>query len=399
MSSSDSANMGWATDETLATVRPEVREILAASAGFRQMAPEEQRELARTMVKVASYMSNPDGLAARELGSDGGVLARAQDDGVAAVKSRLARDPGFAGATFQAGALRQGTQQFGELVKKVNFADFVGGLIQNVFQAIVQSSLQQMRAYADLLANVSKTVDQFAQDNITLNNARDWLTQRFPDKLGVDASGIDSSFADSPGTPVQQPAATPRITVTADDAEGALKDISNELQMAKPVTDISDPAEEERLVTAAQLQIARGRQQLLASMVMLGINRIVVTDGLIHAKVVFDMVANDNGKRAAKASMYDKTDQQSSAGFGGGGIWGLGGIGGDYSNSSDHLTTVESSVDDTSESKAQLKANLTGEVRVNFKSDYFPMDKLANPQMISAIQGNAVPPDKPVKGA
>jgi hypothetical protein len=63
--------------------------------------------------------------------------------------------------------------------------------------------------------------------------------------------------------------------------------------------------------------------------------------------------------------------------------------------STDHVATVESSVDDTSESKAQIKANLTGEVRVNFKSDYFPMEKLASPQMISAIQGNAVPPEKP----
>ena len=45
----------------------------------------------------------------------------------------------------------------------------------------------------------------------------------------------------------------------------------------------------------------------------------------------------------------------------------------------DHRTTVESSVDDTSESKAQVKANLTGEVKVNFKSDYLPMDGWLRP--------------------
>jgi hypothetical protein len=68
---------------------------------------------------------------------------------------------------------------------------------------------------------------------------------------------------------------------------------------------------------------------------------------------------------------------------------------GEVTTSSDHVTTVQSSLDETSDSKAQVKANLTGEVRVNFKSDYFPMDKLASPEMISAIQGNAVPKDKP----
>ena len=42
---------------------------------------------------------------------------------------------------------------------------------------------------------------------------------------------------------------------------------------------------------------------------------------------------------------------------------------------------------------------LSGEVRVNFKSDYFPMDKMASPEMISAIQGNSKPPAKPISGA
>ena len=49
--------------------------------------------------------------------------------------------------------------------------------------------------------------------------------------------------------------------------------------------------------------MARSRQQMLASMVMLGINRIVVTDGLINAKVVFDMRATD--QRAAQVARVD----------------------------------------------------------------------------------------------
>src|SRR4030095_9164956 len=64
-------------------------------------------------------------------------------------------------------------------------------------------------------------------------------------------------------------------------------------------------------------------------------------------------------------------------------------VGTEYS--SDHVATVQSSVDETSESKAEVKAKLSGEVRVNFKSDYFPMKKLASPEMIAAIQGNAKP--------
>jgi hypothetical protein len=65
----------------------------------------------------------------------------------------------------------------------------------------------------------------------------------------------------------------------------------------------------------------------------------------------------------------------------------------------EHVATVESAVEDASESKAEVKAKLSGEVRVNFKSDYFPMEKMASPQMIAAIQGRAVPLEKPVSGA
>ena len=403
------ASSHWADAETLSAVRPEVRALLESSEGFVRLSHDEKRRLASTMVKVAAYMANPDGIVKHEwtrppataqfepttpaYGAqpdvyDTPILARAQD-AVDDTKARLSKAPGFAGKDFQGGAIREGTQQFGELVKKVDFPKFVSGLIQNVFQAIVDSSIQQMRAYGELLANVAKTVDQFAQDNITLNNARDWAAQKFPDKLGIDTSQADTGFDAATATP----APSPKLVVKGDDPEAALKAISTELKLDKPLTDLSDPNEELRLTQAAQLQIARSRQQLLASMVMLGINRIVVTDGLIHAKVVFDMKASDQAKRVSKASMYDSQESSFQQGSAGGGFFGFGFGGAEESSSSDHVTTVQSSVDETSESKAALKANLTGEVRVNFKSDYFPMEKLANPQMIAAIQGNAIPPE------
>lgn len=38
-------------------------------------------------------------------------------------------------------------------------------------------------------------------------------------------------------------------------------------------------------------------------------------------------------------------------------------------------------------------AQLAGSVEVNFKSDYLPLDKMATPGMIAAIQGNSTPVD------
>jgi hypothetical protein len=391
----------WSDEETLRHVRPEVRTLLESSTSFNAMTSEERRELAALMVKVCAYMVNPEGVSTQAMGAEPAEpLAEAQADAVESTKERLAKAPGFAGKDFQGGAIRQGTEQFGELVKKVDFPAFVAGLINGVFKAIVDTSIQQMRAYGELLANVAKTVDQFAQDNITENNTRDWLAQKYPDDLEVSTPTLEEGFAEAGGAEAA-PAPAPKLTVKADDQEAALKKISDDLGLEKPVSDLSDEMQEHQLITKARLEIAKSRQQLLASMVVLGINRIVVTDGLIHAKVVFDMKASDLAKRQARASMYDKREDTSAttAEFSYGGWFSP--VSGSVTSTttSDHVTTVESSVDETSESKAALKANLTGEVRVNFKSDYFPMDKLANPQMIAAIQGNAQPVEKPAPGA
>ncbi len=395
MATASRSAVHWADDETLRLVRPEVRRILENSAGFKALAPEEQRNLAGTMVKVCSYMVNPEGLAKQELSTEkGGVLALAEDP-TDATRRRLSESPGSTGKDFHAGAVREGVEQFGEMVKKVDFPAFVSGLIKGVFQAIVDSSIQQMHAYGELVANVAKTVDQFAQDNITPNNGRDWLAQKFPDDLQVDVKESDSSFDE--GTPAAPP--QPVLSVKSENPEEALAKISQELNLAKAITDLSDPAEEERLVLGARLQMARGRQQLLSSMVLLGINRIVVTDGLIHAKVVFDMRASDTQKRKAHASMYDRSETSLAAQTNMSYSSWLSPVSADVHTQSsyDHVATVGSAVDDSSESKAQVKAQLSGEVRVNFKSDYLPMEKMASPQMIAAIQGNATPVDRSPK--
>ncbi len=386
---------------TLDAVRPQVRALLEQSPGFAALPAAQQRDIAQTMVRVAAYMANPHGLAReefahpqlrKELAPEVAAQPTAQAlAGVDDAKNKASAKVGvFAGADFQAGALQQGTQEFRNLVGAVDFPAFVGGLIQNVFQAIVTASMQQMEAYGKLLKAVAQTVDQFAQDNISMNNARDWLADKYPDLLTVQTEGGED-----------EERAGPRLAVVGEDQDAALRRINEEQQLLKPITDLSDPEQEARLVTAARLQMARMRQQMLSSMVLLGINRIVVTDGLINAKVMFDFRASDQAQRRARASLYDREASSNKNVSGGGFAMPWGGAATVNVNEQSHVTTVQSSVDETSESKAELKAKLTGEVRVNFKSDYFPMEKLASPGMIASIQGNATPfdPNPPRPGA
>jgi hypothetical protein len=367
--------------EALARVRPQVQAMLTRIPAYGQLTALEQSKLAHDLVKVLAYMDDPNGVVS-DLSAQAKppALARAQADANEQTRQNLSKSPGFAGEQFVAGAARQGVEQFTNLVKSVDFPAFVGGLINNVFRVIVETSIEQMRAYGELVAAVAKSAEDYMSENIGEGQGRDYLAQRFPDLVDVDVDSDGKS----------------RLRVKAEDSEAALSEIHNTLGMTgEPIDDISDEEQEIQFVNAARLMMAKSRQQLLASMVMLGINRIVVTDGSITAKVKFSMRSTDEAKRQYRASAYDRqTSRNTNVSAFGGSFLGFGG-GSVNVNEQSHVATVSTSNAEDSESKLEMDAKLQGEVRVNFKSDYLPLEKMATPEMIGAIQGNAAPAPPP----
>src|SRR5688572_19368896 len=110
--------------ETLDVVRPFVRDMLLAVPAFAQLAPDEQQQIAKTMVQVASYMATPDG-GLTQAAPLPVARAQAEESATEATKRRLSRAPGQVGKDFEAGAMKQGVEQFGALVQKVDFPKFV----------------------------------------------------------------------------------------------------------------------------------------------------------------------------------------------------------------------------------------------------------------------------------
>ncbi len=383
---------GGMTPAALARVRPRVQAMLTGIPAFAMLSSAEQSKLANDMVKVLAYIDDPAGvvegtaLGAPPAPPAAGAMAapaRGLADANEQTRKNLSKSPGFAGKDFVAGAAAQGTEQFTNLVHNVDFPAFVGGLINNVFKSIVETTIEQMRAYAELISAVAKTAEEYMAENIGMGQGRDYMVDRFPDLLAID---VDEDSGKS------------KLRVIGEDEESALAEIHSTLAMAGPApTDLSQDEAEAGFVNAARIVMAKSRQQLLASMVMLGINRIVVTDGSITAKVKFDMRATDQAKRDYRASAYDRQSSRnrkvsafggSFLGFGGGQV---------STNEQSHVATVSTAVNETSESQLELAAKMQGEVRVNFKSDYLPLEKMATPEMIGAIQGNSIPP--PPRGA
>jgi hypothetical protein len=362
------------TDQELDAVRREVRSVLDQSQSWKDLDPERRRSFAQHMVRIGHFLAKDPAWLERAAGSDQGV-AKAfgpVDD----LQKRLAGKPGHIGEEFKAGALRQGVEEFGNLVKTVDFPNFVSGLIQGVFQAIVDASIQQMEAFGELLAATAKSVDQFAADHISDDAAREHVAGRYPSIVRLERSENGGGRLASQGEDVDASAL-------------------NQLAGSTTTIDFSDPESEQRLVQGAKLEMARQRQKMMAMMVMLGINRIVVTNGRINAKVVFDVKASDQAERDARAGMRSASEsEKGSMAF----VHTPWAAGGGYSRQR-HKTTVQSSIDDSSESKAQMKAQLTGEVRVNFKSETLSPERMLDSLQYEQMNYLSQPGGPPVAGA
>jgi hypothetical protein len=250
----------------------------------------------------------------------------------------------------------------GALVDEIDFPAFVAGLVHSTFDAIVEASIRQMEAFADLVSTVARGVDDFTRDNITDNQARDSLRDKYPADLVLEVP--------KPGED-----ASPRLRVRTkpgEDEEASSPEWLKDYGLAgQPLT---DELVEQSLVPATRKRLGEGRLQMLSTMVLLGMNRINVKDGSISAKVRFRAAARDNAA----------VDYAVNSDPGGGQGWGQKG-----SSTYAPPATMVSTVGVNVQSDTELKAELFGEVRINFVSETLPLDRFADAAQMQLLQGNA----------
>ena len=248
-------------------------------------------------------------------------------------------------------------QRTGSLVNEIDFPGFVAGLVHGTFDAIVDASIRQMESYSSLVSAVAKTVDQFTEENVTPNQARDWLAQRYPGEVR-----LAPPTAEQPA-PVLVPVAEGLTPAWLTDYGIEGEELTSELL-------------EERVLPQVRTHVGIERQQLLATMVVLGMNRVAVRDGSITAKVMFRATAND----VAKVNYATGSDPKSVADWGERGSL-------TYSGAS---STMVSTLGLNAQSDTSLRADLFGEVKLNFVSETLPLDKLADAAKVALVQRNSV---------
>ena len=370
-----------------AEIRQRAHEALVRSEAFRALPDKDRVQIADDLVRTLSYLADPTAgrpeltriARAVDAPVKGGSrpVAGTLADSTEQLKSRLAEEPKQVGKGFVGGAAREGGAVMAQYQKDVDFVGFVSGLIHGVFESIVTSSIRQMEAFGNLLEAVVKSVNEFANEDIGAPKARDYLAGKYPDALRHDRSEGTSKL------------------VLKDDVDDAkLPDFKSLLGLTDDL-DVSDEEQEKQIVEAASLKMARLRQQQLSTMVLMGINRIVVTEGEIKATVTFDVKSKDVAASTDVASMddtqykrdssYEYQSKRDSS------FWGTSSS--RSGSGSEHLqtrvSTAHADSKDTSESKLETSAKLTGFVSVKFKSETFPLERMASQVEMDAVQERA----------
>jgi hypothetical protein len=243
-------------------------------------------------------------------------------------------------------------QSIGDAVEAVNFPGFVAGLINGTFQAIVDATAQQLREYAELVASLSRSVDDFARDNVGTDQVRAHLAGKHRELRHVappPGTDAETQLALAPGAEGTSPAWLAEYGLEGEELTAEL---------------VEGP-----LHHAGRTHLAEQRMSTLSSMVLMGINRIVISAGDIKAKLVFH------------ASVREKTDAELATAQMGNGIAGRSGGAG--------AQLMVSTVKANTQAEAALKANVTGEVRIQFRTETFPLERFADSAAIQLLNRHA----------
>lgn len=232
----------------------------------------------------------------------------------------------------------------GALLDEIDFPAFVASLVDGTFNAITDSTIRQMEAYADLVAAVAKPLDQFARENVTRNQTRDWLAEQYPGDIQLEEAG-GGEFRLAP--------------VAKSDEEEFAEAPSWLSDFGHAGAELSPEFLEDTLLPIARERVAQQRLSTLSTMVLLGMNRVVVKDGTIGARLRFRASAGDH----ATVQYATANDPQT-------GVTEWGRRGGGRG-----AVTRVSTVDVNAQSDTELEARLYGDVKINFASETVPLDR------------------------
>ena len=363
-----------ALSDPLPVVRRTVRALLESTPAYARLGAAERAVMANSMVRVAhaaALLVREELECARTLEAVNEEPA-AEAPGAPPFALAQAAEVGASSAQRVAGVTQA-------VLNAVSFPRFVSELITGVFRAITESSIQQMNSYIELLNGVAASIEGFEGTAVGDGGARAWLAERYPGSFELSGS-VDPDETEP--DPEDREQATLRLRPGAAPPAAEVLRVDLGLGPADPVP-TGDP--ERVLVPLARRRLAKTRQEMLATMVMMGMQRIVVDGGRINASMRFHIdtrsaTQQDRGNRSEFGLQT-----------GGSGSFGVGAWGASASLQTNIAYVSTERTQTTEELNTDLE--LTSGVEVVFKSDYVPLERLATGAQVERIKLNTRNPE------
>lgn len=344
-------------------LRQAVRHSLQSVPDYERLDDSSRRAIAHSLVRIAH--------AARLLDSEAGGPATTPP---APPGRTMAAGDRLSGRAVDSAA---GTTH--AMLKAISFPRFVNELITGVFKALVQTNQQQLQQYVELVRGVSQSLEGFsALGGGGDDMAKRWLAEQFPQSFEIEAPDPDD--ANDPPDPED---VEPLRLISRGPAPGtdALR-AALSLEPGEPVP--SGGAAE--LVPFVKRALARNRQQMLATMVQMGMQRIVVDSGRISAGMRFHIDAASAAAEQSHTGFDTRTNLAASASASLG--W--------WSASASVSSTIGyvQTTDVQTKEEVNASAELTSSVELHFRTDQVPLDRIASQQTVQRLQLNTLNPER-----
>jgi len=271
--------------------------------------------------------------------------------------------------------------QLGSIIRDVDFPKFTTDLVTGVFEALQANQLTQLDSYSDLLSRTSKTLTQYIDENSNEVHSDDVLALlaqplASPISLGSGASrkeyaslGEWYSSADSSGALTQVTSKGAKASLVSALGVSTSTDPTTGADIIRKKTEIESIKTQSELVQLSRERIAAQRHGLLTQMVRMGMQRLVITKGEINTRVTFKLSETELDTKDTKDISYKNTSWGAAASYKGKLFGGKLSVSGGIRQTSTKVRTV----DETSVDMSSLDIDLFGSVKLEFKTDYFPL--------------------------